>query len=60
MLCGLLFAVYRRATRPPLPYDSPAMSEPLVTGAVIQPQLLTSMMRGTVAVLVTAAIVGLL
>ncbi len=60
MLCGILFAVYRRATRPPLPYDSPAMSEPLVTGAVIQPQLLTSMMRGTVAVLVTAAIVGLL
>lgn len=60
MLCGILFAVYRRATRPPLLYDSPAISEPLVTGAVIQPQLLTSMMRGTIAVLATAAVVGLL
>lgn len=60
LLCGILFAVYRRATRPPLPYDSPAISEPLVTGAVIQPQLLTSMMRGPIAVLATAAAVGLL
>ncbi len=60
LLCGILFAVYRHATRPPLPYDAPAVTESLVTGATIQPQLFTAMLRGTVAMLGTGVIVGML
>ena len=60
LLCGTLFAVYRRATRPPLPYDAPTVTEPLVTGAAIQPQLFAGMLRGTIAMLATGSIVGVL
>ncbi|MDF3282674.1 DUF6297 family protein [Gordonia sp. N1V] len=60
LFVGSTIAVLRRATRPPLPYDSVVVNEPLVTGASVQPFLLTTQARGLVAMAVTAAAVSML
>lgn len=53
VVVGAVVAVVRGATRPPLPYDAPVLSDP-VTGAPVQPLLFLALARGPVAVVVTA------
>ena len=58
LLAGSVAAVIRRATRPPLPFDSPAVIDSVVSGAAFQPELLAAQMRGPLLAVVTGLLVG--
>ncbi|WP_341268100.1 DUF6297 family protein [Gordonia malaquae] len=58
LVVGAVAAVIRRATRPALPYGSPAVTDGVLTGATFQPALLTAQLRGPMLTVVTALIAG--
>lgn len=58
LVAGAGLAVWRRATRPPLPYDAAVVLDPL-HGTVVQPQLTLVQLRGVIAIAVTAALMAL-
>ena len=60
IVTGVVGAVLRRATRPPLPFDSPVVTEGLITGAAFQPALITAQLRGPILAVMTAVVAGML
>lgn len=58
LVVGVTFAVWRRGTRPPLPYESPIVTDSLATGAAVQPMLIASQLRGVIATVITGLLIG--